>query len=96
MNEAWKSRPEAQSGAAPGGISITDHNFTPVLAVVVRRQLASGGCRTSIYRTLAPAEKAVARAARAGLAAVVQFVQLVPVDGVPPAALAELEGGECE
>jgi len=65
----------------------------PTLAVVVRRQLASGGTRTTIYRTLAPAERALDRAAKAGLSAVVEFVKLVPIDAPTPADLAELEGG---
>lgn len=63
----------------------------PLLAVVVRRQLASGGTRTTIYRTLAPAERALDRAAKAGLSAVVEFVKLVPIDSPTPADLAELE-----
>ncbi|WP_288755993.1 hypothetical protein [uncultured Dermacoccus sp.] len=64
----------------------------PTLAVVVRRQLASGGTRTTIYRTLAPAERALDRAAKAGLSAVVEFVQLVPIDSPTAADLAALEG----
>lgn len=65
----------------------------PTLAVVVRRQLASGGTRTTIYRTLAPAERALDRAAKAGLSAVVEFVQLVPIASPTPDELATLEGG---
>lgn len=63
----------------------------PTLAVVVRRQLASGGTRTTIYRTLAPAERALDRAAKAGLSAVVEFVKLVPIDSPTAADLATLE-----
>ncbi|TCJ92104.1 hypothetical protein EDC82_1883 [Dermacoccus sp. SAI-028] len=94
-----KRRPAVNETAIPTPAKVNEYDASlpapsgTLLAVVVRRQLASGGTRTTIYRTLAPAERALDRAAKAGLSAVVEFVKLVPIDAPTPADLAELEGG---
>lgn len=66
----------------------------PTFAVVVRRELANGGSRTSIFRTIAPAERSLERARKAGLNASVSFVQLVPVEQPSADVFAAVEGGE--
>ena len=94
-----KRRPAVNETAIPTPAKVNEYDASlpapsgTLLAVVVRRQLASGGTRTTIYRTLAPAERALDRAAKAGLSAVVEVVKLVPIDAPTPADLAELEGG---
>lgn len=98
MTQTHERRPVID-GAAPVTPATEVNEYTaslpaptgPLLAVVVRRQLASGGTRTTIYRTLAPAERALDRAAKAGLSAVVEFVRLMPIDTPTPADLAKLE-----
>lgn len=84
-------RPTEGEAASIPGHGNGSQSSAPTLAVVVRRQLAGGGTRTTIYRTIAPAEKALDRAAKAGLRAVVEFVRLVPVEAPTPAELAALQ-----
>ena len=68
----------------------------PLLAVVVTRELANGGVRRTVVRSLATAERQVERALAAGCAASLQLVRLTPVDVVTPTDLASLEDGGCE
>lgn len=88
-----KGRPTSRGAAHPRGFDTSD-STRALLAVVVCRQLLNGGTRTNVYRSLRPAEKALDRAAQAGLEAVVQFVRLVPVETPTADELAALEGGE--
>lgn len=69
---------------------------SPLLAVVVERELKNGNVRRTVVRSLATAERQVERALAAGCAASLQLVRLTPVDVVTPTDLASLEDGGCE
>ena len=80
---------------APAKVSISAASLParggPLLAVVVTRELANGGIRRTVVRSLATAERQVERALAAGCAASLDLVRLVPVDVVTPDELATLE-----
>lgn len=76
--------------------AILPADSSPLLAVIVERELKNGNVRRTVVRSLATAERQVERALAAGCAASLQLVRLTPVDVVTPADLAQLEGGGCE
>ena len=99
MTQNEERRPDVLGAARLTASSLRHHSTavrTPVFAVLVRRELANGGMRTSLFRTIAPAERAVERAAKQGLAATVEFMRLVPVEAPSAAELDALGGGDCE
>ena len=100
MTQTHERRPEllgaARTETQCQGVAQSTAVRTPVFAVLVRRELANGGMRTSLFRTIAPAERAVERAAKQGLAATVEFMRLVPVEAPSAADLDALGGGDCE
>ncbi|CAM2965585.1 MULTISPECIES: hypothetical protein [Dermacoccus] len=101
MRTHEKSRPALSETAIPDAPTSVENNILPapdgpLLAVVVTRELANGGIRRTVVRSLATAERQVERALKQGCAASLQLVRLTPVDVVTPADLAQLEGGGCE
>lgn len=95
LNE--ERRPALSETAIPGHprLERDDHSLPapsgPLLAVIVTRELANGGVRRTVVRSLATAERQVERALKLGCAASLQLVRLVEVDVVTPADLATLE-----
>ena len=93
-----KRRPAVNETAIPTPAKVNEYGASlpapsgPLLAVVVTRELANGGVRRTVVRSLATAERQVERALAAGCAASLDLVRLEPVDVVTPAELAELEG----
>lgn len=100
MTQTPERRPESLGAARTNtpcqGTAESTAVRTPVFCVLVRRELASGGTRTSLFRTLGPAERAVERAAAQGLSCTVEFMRLTAVEAPTAAELAALGGGDCE
>lgn len=97
-SQTHERRPVTTDEAASTTLATRDSSGTilpapagPLLAVVVTRELANGGIRRTVVRSLATAERQVERALAAGCAASLDLVRLVPADVVTPADLASLE-----